>query len=150
MIDNSKRDYYKILMHKMSEAHEHKFYLESSWYAFAILEDRLLSALRQTAGGTHYGNNRPIRMLGNKIGEINLRRKNDNLLNAYFNDELMNEISIWKDERNDLMHALAEGTRTIEEILRIAKSQSSKGKSLIKKTCTAARLLKKNRFRVQM
>ena len=144
---NNKTDYYKVLMHKMNEAHDHKFYLESSWFAYSILEDRLVSALRQS-GGITYANNREIRMLGNKMKVINERKTTDKLLAAYFDDELMDEIDTWKNERNDLMHALADGTQTIEAILSSAQNQSKKAKTIVKKACTAARLLKRNRAKV--
>lgn len=143
----TKRDYYKVLMHKMQEAHSHKFYLESSWFAFAILEDRLLSALRQSGGST-YANNKPIRMLGPKMIEIKKRKRTDKLLKAYFSNELMDKVDKWSKERNGLMHAMADGTQSIEDILKTAYMQSTTAKTLIKDICNAARLLKKYRDKV--
>lgn len=147
MTANKKNEYYIVLMHKMKEAHEHKFYLESSWFAFAILEDRLVSALRQSGGAT-YANNKPIRMLGPKMEEIKKRKKTDQLLGAYFSDDLWDQVNKWKDDRNDLMHAMADGTQSIEDILQAAKQQSTGALTLVNSVCSAARLLKKHRDKV--
>ena len=143
----NKTHHYKILMHKMNEAHEHKFYLEASWFAFAIVEDRLVSTLRQS-GGTTDSQNQEIRMLGRKMGVISQRKRNDSLLAAYFTDELMGEIDVWKDKRNDLAHALAVGSQSIEDILTTAENLSEEAKDLVNKVCAAARLLKKHRDKV--
>lgn len=143
----TKREHHQVLLDRMKNAHSSEMYLESSWYAYTVLEDRLLSALRQSGGAT-YANNRPIRMLGKKMQEITNRKKKDKLLVAYFSDALMNRILLWKEDRNDLMHAMADGTKTLEEIDKMAYLLSTNAKSLIKEVCSAASLLKKNRDKV--
>ncbi|MEZ8096971.1 hypothetical protein ACED51_22970 [Photobacterium swingsii] len=142
-----KRQHYKELMQRMNEAHEHEYYLEASWFAYTVLEDRLLSALRQS-GGTTYKNHKPIRMLGKKMQEIKLRKKKDALLSAYFNDALMDRIHHWKEDRNDLTHAMADGTKTMTEVDKSAFILSTNAKLLVKDVAKAARLLKKNRLKV--
>ena len=69
MATQAKREYYKDLIDRMNKAHDDEYYLEASWFAYTVLEDRLLSALRQSGGAT-YANFRPIRMLGKKIGRV--------------------------------------------------------------------------------
>lgn len=139
-----KNNHYKELMSRMSEAHDKEFYLEASWFAYTVLEDRLLSALRQS-GGVTYANYRPIRMLGKKMQEIRQRKRNDQLLAAYFDDSLMDRIHQWKEDRNDLAHAMAEGTKPMNEIDKAAYLLSTNAKKLVKDVCSAARRLKKNR-----
>ncbi|OBX36752.1 hypothetical protein A8U91_01099 [Halomonas elongata] len=90
-----KNNHYKELMGRMSQAHEQEFYLEASWFAYTVLEDRLLSALRQSGGAT-YANYRPIRMFGKKMQEIRQRKRSDPLLAVYFDDPLMDRIHQWK------------------------------------------------------
>jgi len=84
-------------------------------------------------------------MLGQKIQEIKQRKTNDQLLSAYFNIYLINKLKNWKDERNDLMHAMADSTKTIDELNKATYLLSQNSKSLVKETCKATRLLKKNR-----
>lgn len=139
-----KNNHYKELMSRMNQAHENEYYLEACWFAYTVLEDRLLSALRQS-GGACYANHRPIRMLGKKMQEIRQRKRNDQLLAAYFNDALMDRIHQWKGNRNDLTHAMADGTKPMSEIDKAAYLLSINAKGLVKDVCSAARLLKKNR-----
>ncbi len=140
----SKREHYVELLEKMDEAHSLEYFLEASWIAYSILEDRLLSALLQSGGATH-NNGKDIRMLGVKIKILRQRRINDDLLAAYFDDEFMEELKLWKDDRNELMHAMADSTKTIQELEKDTYLLSTKSKRLVSKTCNAARLLKKNR-----
>lgn len=141
---DEKNNHYKELMTRMDKAHEQKFYLEACWFAYTVLEDRLLSALRQSGGPT-YANYRPIRMLGKKMQEIRQRKQNDQLLKAYFDDPLMDRIHQWKEDRNDLTHAMADGTKTMAEVDKAAYLLSMSAKKLVGDVCAAARRLKKNR-----
>ncbi|MFQ2227218.1 hypothetical protein ACK32Z_09970 [Aeromonas hydrophila] len=147
MANQEKREHYNELIDRMNTAYEDKYYLESSWFAYTVLEDRLLSALRQS-GGPNYKNNRPIRMLGKKMQEITQRKKKDQLLSAYFTDALMDRIHKWKEERNDLTHAMADGSKTMTEVDKAAYLLSSNAKKLVKDVSNAAQLLKKNRGKV--
>lgn len=70
----SKRKHYIELIDEMDASHDNKYYLESSWYAHTVLEDRLVSALRQSGGAT-YANHRPIRMLGKKCRKLDKENK---------------------------------------------------------------------------
>jgi hypothetical protein len=144
---NPKHEHYEQLMASMTAAHTAEYYLEASWFAYTILEDRLLSALQQSGGAT-YKNHRPIRMLGKKMQEISLRKRNDKLLAAYFSDPLMTRIHQWKEDRNDLTHAMADGTKTIAEVKKAAYLLSTSAKSLVRDVASAARLLKKHRPKV--
>tara|TARA_R100001509_G_scaffold125429_1_gene78945 strand:- start:22872 stop:23309 length:438 start_codon:yes stop_codon:yes gene_type:complete len=141
---SEKNNHYKELMSRMKSAHEQEFYLEACWFAYTVLEDRLLSALRQSGGAT-YANHRPIRMLGKKMQEIRQRKRNDPLLAAYFNDPLMDRIHQWKEDRNDLTHAMADGTKSMAEVDKSAYLLSTSGAKLVNEVCSAARRLKKNR-----
>ncbi len=149
MVTNTKREHYEDLMERMSDAHANEVYFEASWFAYTILEDRLLSALKQS-GGDKYNNNKPIRMLGKKIEVLQQRKKKDKLLRSYFTDGLVDNIHRWKEERNDLMHAMADGTKTMMEIDKAAFLLSESAKALVKDVCAAARLLKKNRHQVPL
>jgi hypothetical protein len=75
----------------MEQAHTEKHYFEASWYAYAILEDRLRSALVQSGGDT-FRNHRPIRTLGKKMQIIRERKRSDAVLAAMLDDALMDRI----------------------------------------------------------
>lgn len=134
-------------MDRMEAAHDAEYYLESSWFAYTVLEDRLLCALEQSGGAT-YANFKPIRMLGKKMQEVKQRKANDELLAAYFNDPLMDRIHKWKEDRNDLTHAMADGTETMVDVDKSAYLLSTSAKKLVRDVCSAARRLKKNRAKV--
>lgn len=57
----------------MKSAHDQEFYLEASWIACSILEDRLLSAIVQS-GEPADAQRRNLYMLGDKIEELKQRR----------------------------------------------------------------------------
>ena len=47
---NTKRELYEELYERMNTAHDAGFNLEASWFAYAVIEDRLLSLLRNSGG----------------------------------------------------------------------------------------------------
>lgn len=143
----SKQEKYESLIAKMKSAYDDEYYLETSWIAYAILEDRLLSALSQS-GGIPKRRHKPIRMLGPKVDEIDKRRKKDKLLNAYFTDDLMSRIKDWKEQRDSLMHSMADGSESIESLNKASCLLAQRAIPLIKLVCAAARTLKNNRSRV--
>lgn len=151
----SKREDYEILQDRMHSAHDQEFYLEASWIAYSILEDRLNSALNQSTPTTGSNNSARL-MLGDKIQEIRLRRSEpkdnnatgDKLLGAYFKSELLDKLHDWKESRNALMHSMADGSKTITELSKEIYLLSLNSQQLINNTCDAARLLKKNRLKV--
>jgi hypothetical protein len=144
---NPKLKHYELLMSRMDAAYAANFYLEASWFAYTILEDRLVSALRQS-GGANYANHKPIKMLGKKMQEIELRKKKDSLLAVYFDKTLMDRIHKWKEERNDLTHAMADGVKTMAQVDKMAYLLSQNAKALVKDVAAAARVLKANRHKI--
>lgn len=144
---NDKRSHYEALITKMAKANQDEYYLEACWLAYAIMEDRLLSALRNS-GGENYRNGKPIRGIGKKSQEINYRKKKDDLLKAYFSDHLMDRVYDWKESRNDLAHAMADGSKTMSEIYKAAYLLCEKSDRLVKDLGSAAMRLKKHRDKV--
>jgi hypothetical protein len=123
-------------------------YLEASWYAYAVLEDRLLSLLRSSGGiGENGGgaSGKPIRMMGPKLKELARRAKKDQLLKANFEYHMLHA---WKEARNGLMHAMGDATMAIEDIDIAAKSLAEVGADLVRHYASACRRLKKHRQKV--
>jgi len=139
---------YKTFMSRMDKAFQSEMYLEASWYAYAILEDRLVSLLKNSGGiGEKKGNanGKPIRMMGPKLKELTRRAKKDPLLKANFEHDRLNT---WKESRNNLMHAMGDATMAIEDIDLDAKKLAEEGRRLIREYAAACRRLKKHRDKV--
>ena len=136
-------------MVRMSKAITANYYLEASWYAYAVLEDRLIAIL-SASGGAHEKNkpSRIMRNFGRKLDVIDQRRIRDSLLAVYFSDSLMTGLRNWKNERNDLMHAMADASVPLTDIDRLAHLLAIDGRNHVKEVCRATRLLKRNRTRI--
>ena len=142
-----KKKHYEELMVRMTKAIAAEFYLEAGWYASAIIEDRLVAVLKRS-GGALDSKNKPIRMLGPKLNLIRERRKTDALVRVYFPDEILNAIDKWKNERNDLMHAMADASIPLPELDKTAYLLATQGQVLVKSVCRHARQLKNNRHQI--
>lgn len=144
----AKRELYKIFLDRMTAAIAANMPFEASWYAYAILEDRLVSMLRQS-GGTLTPKGKPIRMMGPKIDELRSRAKKDDLLKANFagtdGQREDSELWKWKDDRDALMHGMAAGNLTIDQIDALVLKVASEGAKLARMYAAAAARLKKHR-----
>lgn len=138
---NEKRKLYENFFERMSAAKAAGFNLEASWYCYAIIEDRLTSLLRSSGGVGQNVSARPIRMLGPKLKELKQRANNNALLKSLLPSQ---EIHDWKEERNDLMHAMAGGSLTIEEIDKRAYLLITNGEQLVKQLAASAMRMKKH------
>lgn len=139
---SQKRELFEGFHDRMDTAIERKFYLEASWYAYAIIEDRLVSMLRQSGGIGRNGSSNPIRMLGKKVDELKSRAETDKLLDSYFEPQ---SIFDWADQRNTLMHAMADGSLSQAEIDKQAYLLAMNGRDLVRDVSAAAMRLKKHR-----
>ncbi|WP_386349173.1 hypothetical protein [Xanthomonas campestris] len=139
---------YRTFMTRMQLAYQSSMYLEASWYIYAVLEDRLVSLLRnsggvgENAGGT---SGKPIRMMGPKLKELSRRSKKDELLEANFEHDKLNE---WKESRNNLMHAMGDATMPLNEIDASAKKLAEDGQNLVREYAAACRRLKAHRAKI--
>lgn len=144
----SKQALYKVFMARMEAAYNASMYLEASWYAYAVLEDRLVSLLRNSGGvGENDGgaSGKPIRMMGPKLKELSRRAKKDKLLKENFEHD---KLDAWKESRNNLMHAMGDATMTITDIDVTAKKLVEDGRALVREYASACRRLKKHRDKV--
>jgi hypothetical protein len=132
----------------MDAAYNASMYLEASWYAYSVLEDRLLSLLRSSGGVGEKSNGaggKPIRMMGPKLKELSRRAKKDKLLKENFEHD---KLDTWKASRNTLIHAMADATMPIEDIDAFAKKLAEDGRALVREYASACRRLKKHRDKV--
>lgn len=143
----AKEALYREFMARMKAADEAGNYLEASWYAYAILEDRLRSLLR-SSGGEGKGKvagGKPIRMMGPKLEELKWRAKSDSLLAANLD---YTGIKKWKEDRNDLTHAMADASLTLAQIDAAAKKLAQDGAELVRTVSAACRRVKTHRDKV--
>jgi|ERR1051326_3116591 hypothetical protein len=144
-----KKKHYEEMMVRMTRAIEREFYLEASWYAYAILEDRMIAILHRS-GGAHEKKHKTklMRNFGRKLEVIDKRRKRDSLLKVNFSDSSIKALKTWKDERNDLMHAMANAAIPLSTIDTKARLLATNGRVLVKEMCRAQRRLKKHRHQI--
>jgi hypothetical protein len=142
---NKKRELFEGFHKRMDEAINQNFYLEASWYAYAIIEDRLVSMLLQSGGIGLNGGSAPIRMLGKKLSELERRAGNDELLKVNL---VPSKIRDWASSRNELMHAMADGSLDQQLIDKNAYLLATSGKALVRDISAAAMRLKKHRAKV--
>ncbi|MBA2080984.1 hypothetical protein [Aeromonas veronii] len=144
----AKHALYKTFMTRMKDSYDAAMYLEASWYVYAVLEDRLLSLLRNSGGvGETNGGagGKPIKMMGPKLKELSRRTKKDKLLKECFE---YSKLNTWKESRNNLMHAMGDASMTIQDIDLTAKKLAEDGIELVKEYAAACRRLKKHRDKV--
>ena len=141
-----KRELFEGFHKRMDAAIESKFYLEASWYAYAIIEDRLVSMLRQSGGIGYNGSPNPIRMLGKKVDELRNRGATDKLLDANLEPQ---SIFDWAEQRNTLMHSMADGSLSQAEVDKQAYLLAMNGRELVRDVSAAAMRLKKHRTKVR-
>lgn len=139
-----KRSLYESFIERIDRHVSSGSFFEASWYVYAVLEDRMISML-QNSGGATQSNGNPIRMLGRKLSTLKTRAECDALLDANFPHDAIFD---WKERRNNLMHAMAEGSLNIDQIDEYAKSLAEEGQELVRKVSACAMRLKKHRNKV--
>lgn len=100
----AKGNRFESLIGKADLALENEFYLEAISICYAIIEERLRSVLIKTHNPT-LGKKHKVDSCLKKIKAV---KKTDALLAKYFTPDLLKKIDDWKEERNDVMHELAE------------------------------------------
>jgi hypothetical protein len=134
----AKHELYKALIERMDTALTDERYFEASWYAYAILEDRLISLVHSSTptGSTQ----RAPRGMEKKMRVLRDRTSVDSSLSAFFEDLQLDD---WRKQRNRLMHAMAEGTLTIADVDTQGRALAEEGARLVRQYAAAARRLKK-------
>ena len=103
---NKKRDKYSDLMLKLKNSVEEKFYYESIFIIFAILEDRTESLLKHANINTLRNDNQKL-SLSEKLDKIrNSGPFQDEYIKRHLTSTLIKQIYDWKNKRNLLMHNL--------------------------------------------
>ena len=124
MNNSIKYDNYKEQFKRLNKAIKSGFYLEAMFISYAIIEDRAESILSYERNEINSDRFISLERKLNKIKKI-AERKNS-LPKRYFSDTLIEEILEWKNQRNQLIHALMKQSLSTDEL----RNTALKGKEL--------------------
>ena len=115
-----KYENYKEQFRRLDRALKLGFNLEAIFIEYAIMEDRTSSILRYENNSVKpKGDRQPS--IDKKLGKIKtIAREKGALPNRYFQDDFIDRIIVWKEERNRLIHALLKQQLTTEELASLA------------------------------
>ena len=98
---------YKEQFDRLNKALKNEFYLEAIFIEYAILEDRTESVLHHAGLWEAYMTGKKMANIGTKLTFIkNKATVKSCTLHPYFNDDLMEQLRLWKNKRNPLIHDL--------------------------------------------
>ncbi len=131
-IDNQQKyENYKTQFQRLNRALANDFNLEAMFIEYAIMEDRSESILRHSEYWEAYLKSRKGREpnIDSKIRYIKKCAENKkSVLNKYFSDDLLDQLLVWKEDRNRLIHALLKQQFEHDEIYGLA----TRGNDLVK------------------
>ena len=124
-IDNQQKyENYAEQFRRLNKALANGFNLEAMFIAYALMEDRTESVLRHAGLWDAYMKSRKGRepTINSKVKYIcNCAKSGNEFLKNYFADDLLDQILVWKDERNRLIHALLNQQFAHHEISALAQ-----------------------------
>ena len=139
-----KYDNYKEQFVRLKRAMDNRFYLEALFIEYAIIEDRTKSILVHAGKYEAYLKKRGKyqETLDSKVKYIqSFAAEKKSLLNRYFGDTLLEDILVWKEDRNKMVHALLNQTLSTENLEHLAEDGSYYCKSLRNKVTSYKRTL---------
>ena len=125
-----KYENYREQFKRLNSALNNGFNLEAMFIEYAIMEDRTESILRHADKWDAYMKKQNGRdpTINSKVKYIQkLAAFQNDLLHRYFSDSLLDQILIWKDQRNRLIHALLKQQFEHNEVRELA----AQGKQLV-------------------
>lgn len=137
-----KYENYKEQMGRLKKAMDNHFLLEALFIEYAVLEDRCESILRHS-GAFNPERHKTLNSKLNRIAELARNKKTP--LHQHITPELVDEIKVWKEKRNRLIHALMKQKLTGEELERIV----TQGQQLVKTMCSKTTSYKRRLEREQ-
>lgn len=144
-----KYENYREQFKRLKKALDNGFNLEAMFIEYAILEDRTESILRHAGKWDAYlkkrGKNFPT--LNSKIETIlkQMESNRKDLLNLYFNDDLLDNILSWKEERNSLIHALLKQNLEHNKVRALAEEGNELVKLLRNRSASYNRMIEKQK-----
>ena len=142
--NQQKYENYRVQSRRLSSALRSGFFLEAVFIEYAIVEDRLESAL------THAGAFNPNRQrtITSKLTKLEkLCDEERGLAHRYFSAELLAAIRAWKDRRNPLVHELMKQRATTADFEAVARDGEALVKTLKSKVGSFNRAMDRERAR---
>lgn len=154
---------YAQLLDRQKAAHEAGFYYEACWFAYAILEDRTRSIVKNTGDGTGFGSDisTKVKLIIERLeadkakvvkGKAIKDKRSGKKIKApkwpiahTTNRTLFLIVKRWTLKRNDLAHGLASGKISLCDSDRASERLSLVGLRLVRDVCAAARRVKKQK-----
>ena len=142
----SKFKSYQQLLKRLEEAIDAGFFLEASWIAQAVIEDRVCSALLKTGGLPQDKNGKSLPMLGSKLEILARRMDEDPILRSCLEkDEILRRVVCWKNKRNPLMHSMASEAKSWSTLEQEAAAVAKEGKDIAWLLASAVSRLRKRK-----
>jgi hypothetical protein len=140
----SKRPTYEEVIGRIDDALKREFFLEASWITYSLFEDRCNSMLKKTGGMP------PVRpgqflSINKKLTTLKERASTDILLTSIDNiSGIIEEVRVWKDSRNPIMHSMVEMPTTWESVNSDAEALAKDGRELLGRFSSVAMKVRKN------
>lgn len=130
---------YKAQMGRLNHAIKEHFFLEAMFIEYAIMEDRCESIL------THAGVFNPDRhvTITRKVRRLEALCQSNEIARKYFSQELLESILVWKEKRNQFIHALMKQTFTGKELEAFVMEGQTIIKTLSSKSTSFKRALER-------
>ena len=149
LADNAqKHENYREQFVRLKKAIASGFHLEAIFIEYTIIEDRTESILRHAGKWDAYIKKLKGRdpTLNSKINYIKSQAQSgDKLFKKYFSDVLLDEILVWKETRNRLIHALLKQVLTGEDVAQIARTGEKLTNDLRNKSNNFHRAIERNK-----
>lgn len=145
--NQQKHENYAEQFRRLNKALNGGFHLEAMFIEYAIMEDRTESILRHAGLWEAYlsGLRSKYPTIDSKISFIRKRAENKRSpLHKYFSDDLLDQLKVWKNQRNRLIHALLKQQLAHNEIRDLAYQGQELAKALRTRATTFNRIMDRN------
>ena len=140
-----KYETYKSMHESLSKALKNEFYYEAIFIEYAILEDRLASVLKYAEIPFTDKNGQDV-SIKVKLNRIESRKElSDKFYKDRLTSALIQECRTWTDERNNLIHHMANLPYDSEKVRQIAIDGNELVRQVKNKTASVINRLKKER-----
>ena len=138
--NEEKYEVYKAMMINLKKAVNLKFYYEVIFISYAIIEDRCNSILKYSGVQVPNGISKKLNILSKLIQD---RDKN---ITKYLSEDLITNIDVWRNDRNSLVHSLANLKYDNVKLEDIALQGAELSKALSNKSISIRRNYVKNNY----
>lgn len=138
MIQDNMQKYenYREQMKRLKKALNGGFYLEAIFIEYAVMEDRLESALRHAGKWKEPKPGKFISLQDKKNQIAKMAEQKNSIAQKYFSGDILSMVIQWKNDRNTLIHELLKQSIHTAEL----KELTERGQFLVKELSNKVRL----------